>query len=96
MNDVADRCIFCIKTSRYSLGSRRACMNPARTPLLLSRPTVSRWIRSWASWRCSGVSHRVVNGSSGRRKMQMTAMPTVTTPGKVVLVCSCKLRALNG
>jgi hypothetical protein len=55
-------------------------MKPARAPLLSVRPTVSLSIRSCASWRCSGVNHRVVRGVSGRMKMQMTAIPIVTTP----------------
>lgn len=41
---------------------------------------VSRRIRSCASWRCSGVNHRVVRGVSGRKYIDMRATKKVMTP----------------
>jgi hypothetical protein len=68
------------RTKSASLGSVRACLNPAMAPRLSWRPTVSLSIRLWASSRCSGVNHRVVRGWSGRRKIAAIATATVTIP----------------
>jgi hypothetical protein len=68
------------RTKSASLGSVRACLKPAIAPRLSCNPTVSRFIRSCASCLCSGVSHRVVRGWSGRRKIAAMATATVTIP----------------
>lgn len=46
LKEQAERCMFCMKQSRYRRGSRIAVMKPALDPLLCSPPTVSRTIRA--------------------------------------------------
>jgi hypothetical protein len=64
LNEQAERCTFCMKQSKYSLGSRIACANSALVPLLGSRPTVSSLNFLSAGSRSSFVSHLVVRGKS--------------------------------
>lgn len=46
LKEQADRCMFCMKQSKYRRGSRTAAMNPALDPLLCSPPTVSLTMRA--------------------------------------------------
>ena len=80
LNEHAERCMFCMKQSTYNFGSRMACANPARGPLLGAKPTVSSLIRLSAKIRSSSVSHLVVSGKSGRRKAAAIATAKVTMP----------------
>lgn len=80
LNPQAAMCRVWNKTKRASLGSVRACLNPAIAPRLSCNPTVSRSILACARSRCSGVSQRVVRGWSGSKKMAAMATATVTIP----------------
>lgn len=63
-----------------TFGSTMASLRPAHVLPLPLPPTVSRAIRSCASWRSSGLSHLVVRGSSGNVKHAMMARTKVTAP----------------
>lgn len=69
-----------MKAKSHSLGSEAASFNPANVLVLAFFPTVSRAIRDSASSLSSGVSQRVVDGSSGKVKMAAIATASVAAP----------------
>ena len=66
LKPLAARCMCCMNTNNHNRGSAAASFRPAQVLDGDLAPTVSRRIRSCASWRSDSVSQRVWRGSSGR------------------------------
>jgi hypothetical protein len=69
-----------MSTKSQTLGSLAASRTPDQVVVCPWFPTVSRWVRSCARARSSGVNHHVVRGSFGRMKKPDRATMRVTTP----------------
>ena len=71
----------------FTFGSLAASSRPANVVVWCLAPTVSARIRACASSRSSGVSHRVVSGSSGKMKMAAMATAKVIAPCRIKSHC---------
>lgn len=76
----APRWQCCMTMKSQTFGSFAASMIPPMLVVAPLLPTVSFWVRSWASCRSSGVSHFVVRGSSGKTKNAARATRSVAAP----------------
>lgn len=80
LNPFAAKCICCMNAKSHSFGSLAASLRPAIALVLVLWPTVSFVILDSASCRCSGDSHFVVSGLSGRVRMERQATRKVAAP----------------
>ena len=80
LNPLAAKCMCCMKAKSHNFGSEAASLRPARALVFSLCPTVSLVILASASFLCSGVSHFVVSGLSGRVSIDKTATRKVAAP----------------
>jgi hypothetical protein len=80
LNPFAPRWQCCMNANSQTLRSFAASTRPFQVVVCPEFPTVSREIRSLARVLSSGVSHRVVRGSSARMKNAISAITSVKAP----------------